>query len=339
MPKDESRFSLADTLRCVLPFAHKGLIADPARRRLLSLASQLPPLARGLLECRFDGQAPVDLSQSVLDTEEERSALLACFAQMRDGSCAWEQVLRFMDDWQGGPDTDRYAWFEYDLDEDTATPAPSVFLSVGARGGDHGWALGSLGPEAEAIVDRWLKRLPEGAQVDFIGAMLPRDPMRLRLNLSGLGADAAWTWLRANGCNLPEIARDAFTTLFEIGTPVLAVEILPDCLGPRIGIECRPTDAQSATAILALCQAHKLCPPEALEMLHGWRGTTSGLETQSGFPIHLILESLTREDAAPAILVRDINHIKVSLSEAGLEQAKVYLSFRYQHDESLSLPR
>ena len=334
MPKTTDRFSLADTLNSVLPFADVTLVPEAAQSRLRDLALHLPPIARGLLECRFDGRGPVDLSQGVMDTATERSQLANCFRRIADDTVAWRRAMRFMEAWQNGSDTERYAWFEFDLDGPSCSPAPSVFLSVGALGADHGWPLDSLGASTQAIVDSWFKRLPAEAQVDFIGVMLPRSPMALRLNLSNLGADVAWDWLRENGCHLPDASQAVFADFFDAGTPILAVEIDENGLGPRIGLECRPTNAERAARIISLCIEHDLCAATSADTLRSWRGVGSALNSGSEFPVHLILDSLMRDDQAPAVLLRDINHVKVSFSATGLEQAKVYLLFRHTHDKS-----
>ncbi len=326
-------FSLADSLDCILPFAPAELVPENTRNSLTRIASRLPPIARGLLECRFDGKSNVDLSVGVLDTEHERTLLRDCFTRLDDGSAAWQRVMAFMTRWEAGSegrDSERFVWFEFDLDDDAKVfAAPSVFLSVGKLATDHGWdsELGCLSANLPVMTDHWLARAPSQGCVDFIGVMVPRDCNRLRLNMSSLQADTAWTWLRENGARLRNSDQPLFKMLYEIGDPVLTVDADPDQLGSRIGLECRPTSSSAARSIFDMCVAQGLCDPRALDRALSWCGQASILDADQNFPLHLLLEGLSRPGCEPAVLLREINHVKITFSTSGLEPAKIYLSF------------
>lgn len=335
MSKDRNGriFSLADSLDCVLPFAPAELVPKAARDRLTKIAGHLPPIARGLLECRFDGQRNVDLSVGVLDARHERTLLRDRFLSLNDGSAAWQRIMSFMAQWMHqceGKDSERYAWFEFDLDDDANVfAAPSVFLSVGKLSGNHGWdaALAGLSETAPVLADRWLARAPALACVDFIGVMVPRESRNIRLNLSSLHADTAWTWLTENGAGLRSADWPVFQMLFEAGDPVLTVDAGPDRLGSRVGLECRPTSKTTARRIFDICVDKGLCDSGSLDRTLSWCGQSSILDNDQTFPIHLLLEGLSRPGGEPSILLREINHVKVTFSPTGLEGAKIYLSF------------
>lgn len=332
-------FSLADTLDCVLPFAPASLVPERTRGRLGKVAAGLPPIARGLLECRLPDPGQVDLSLGVLDCGREKTMLRERFRALDDGSSAWARVRAFAEHWLVAAvdaDRGRYAWFEFDVDDTVRDcPAPSVFLSVGELGAAHGWEeeLAILSPDAPAAAAAWLARLCSGARVEFFGIMVPRANDRVRLNLTFRASGLAWDWLAAHGARPDPDLRPIFDGLFRAGAPVITVDALPGgqsgALAPRIGLECRPTDAADARAIFEICRAQDLCDARALDDALAWTGATSALDGAAAYPAHLVLAELTGPGGGPGALLREINHVKITFGASGLEAAKIYLSFTH----------
>ena len=323
--------SLLDSLECALPYASENLVPHKARQRLEHLALALPPIVRGLLECRLVEAETVDLSIGVLDTVSDKTRLHDCFAKMNDSSPAWERIMAFMSEWEGQTDSSpssRFAWFEFDLDRHgSGYPAPSVFLSFGEPAAAATWnsALLQLSETAPERVAYWLSRLPSGAVVDFVGVMVPREQAPIRLNMSGLTSETAWRWLADNGVVLPDSFRDVFDMLYDISAPSLTVEAGETRLGPRVGLECRPSSVAAAEEVFDLCHALSLCSPNVMADAERWRGKSSAFGPAADLPMHMLLEAAVQPEAPPTVLLREVNHIKFTFTPSGVEEAKIYL--------------
>ncbi len=338
-----ARASFADSLDCVLPHAPVRLIPDAARAALRSVAAVLPPIARGLLECRLQAPELVDLSLGVLNTRRDKNLVAEYFRRIDDGSPVWTRAMAFVDRWLAERDDDpgsRYAWFEFDIAGPGPCPAPSVFVSV--RGGveGHRWdaALARLSPRAATESRLWSGRLPDGAQMEFIGVMTPRGSDAVRLNLGFPSAEAAWTWIDRHGAAPDPKLRPLFTDLFEAGSTILTVDAEDGRLGSRIGLECRPGDGAAAERILALCQSHGLCDDGAREAVSSWIGLSTVFDGARAYPAHLILEELAAPEKGPGALVRELNHVKISFAESTIEPAKLYLSFTHAFETPGTAP-
>ena len=326
--------SLADTLDCVLPHASARLIPETAGTALRSVAKALPPIARGLLECRLGAPGAVDLSIGALNTQRDKTLIADYFRQIDDGAPAWTRTMAFVDRWLAEEEDDpgsRYAWFEFDIPGPGPCPAPSIFVSVRGTGQDRCWddALARLTPRAVTESRLWPNRLPDGARLEFIGVMVPRGSEAIRLNLSFPSARAAWAWIDAYGAAPDPDARPLFTALFEAGSTIVTVDAEDGRLGPRIGLECRPGKSAEAERILALCQSHGLCDNSAREAVTSWTGLSTAFDQDHAYPAHLVLEELAAPEKRPGALVREVNHVKVSFTGAAVEPAKLYLSFTH----------
>ncbi len=326
--------SMADALDCVLPHAPARLIPEEAIAALRNVAAALPPIARGLLECRLQGPGLVDLSIGVLNTRRDKTLVAEYFRKIDDGSPAWAVAMAFVERWcaehEDAPGS-RYAWFEFDIEGAGSCPAPSIFVSVRGRGGDHLWddALALLTPGAVTESRLWSGRLPDGARVEFIGVMVPRGSEALRLNLSFPSAMTAWAWIDRYGAAPDKDLYPLFAELFEAGSTILTVDADNGKLGPRVGLECRPGEGAEAEHILALCQSHDLCDYGIREAVSSWTGLSTVFDPGHAYPVHLVLEELAAPEKGPGALVRELNHVKISFIGSVVEPVKLYLSFTH----------
>lgn len=334
------RFSLADTLS----FALKALppeLADPAGHDcLMKLAAKLPPIAHILLECRLGKPGPVDLSLCVANGEIDRSLLRHYLLQDSAANNRCQPLSNFLRWWcdANPPDSGlKSAWLEFDVDSktDTLTP-PAVFLSVNqtleplsATAIGAGEALEKLQTGGNDRLNHWLARLPAGAIPTFIGVMLSRSASALRLNLAGLTAESAWTWLTRYGALTDDANRELFLQVYKLaGKPILCVDI-DDQLGPRIGLECRPETQQNTQSMYNILAQHNVCGTAQFEAVQNWTGHDSPFDTHDEWPLHLVLESMIRTSAGASALVRQVNHVKIVFETTGITEAKIYLGLNH----------
>ena len=328
VPVSSLGFSLADSLDPMMRYLPDQLANAAARSRLSDVAQQLPPVHRALLECRFDAPEVVDLSLGVRNCPEETSRLMAALLRISGDSPAWRRVRAFLTDWIAEDGTEDHIWLEFDLDG-TGVPAPSVFVSTQSAGSPD--ALRHLSDNAIDTLEYWRARLPKEAALHFAGVMVPRGDPSLRLNLSGLSADAAWRWLSDHGGHLPPDARHGFDAVFAAGTVITMVEARFETLQPRVGLECRPHSDNDSVRLFDYCADNGLCPPQALDIAREWSGVSSPLIEPSGFPAALILDAIASGGAEPVSLLRHINHLKVSFDTNGATSAKLYLGYTHKN--------
>lgn len=327
----EAPFSLADSLSIVLPYLAPALADEMGRSDLLRHAASIPAIPFALLECRLAQPGPVDLSIGVADDERQKQRLERGLARLADGSRGWDEVMRFVTRWRAaepgtaGPQT---AWFEFDV-AGSGPSAPAVFLTLPCPDGDAGpvGAAAWLSAELPELVERWEATLPQGAGGLFAGTMPARATRTARLNVAGFSADAASAWLAAHGSR-PPTEPETFEMLFRLGGATILAVDLGDRLGPRFGIECKPTTEEAALQILDFLTRRGLCSGPAAQAVHTWRGCDSPLRAGS-WPVHLVLDALASGAAAPSLLVREINHLKIVWDEGVPSEAKIYLSFRH----------
>ena len=317
-------FSLAESLRPLLKYLPAEFANDLARDRLLTLAAALPSIHRVLLECRFNNPNVVDLSIGVLHEPQESRRVLHALTLLSNGSEAWGRVLTFLTRWIDMPATDpqSYVWLEFDLDQG-GLPAPSVFVST--KSGIPFDLLASLSDTAEHLARIWQPKIPADA-LDFVGVMVPRNDRSLRLNLSGLTARTAWDWLQEHA-DITDPAWGDFETTFSAGQTVLAVEATESRLRPRLGLECRPTDAAAEIALFNLCLGHGFCTEKSQKLARSWHGTLSAISNPGDFPASMVLETVFSAQEAASHLLRHINHLKVTFDRTGAKSAKLYLGY------------
>jgi hypothetical protein len=226
-------------------------------------------------------------------------------------------------------------WLEFDAGEPHEPLAPpSVFLPMTEAEHQSGASpelqrgLDLLRPRASELLNRWLRRLPNGAKATFAGVMLARNSNGLRLNVANLAPGDAYDWLRSFGSAKPEF-EEAFTEVFRLGgDPILTVDVDAK-VGPRVGVECQPTPERSSE-LLAILERRNICSREIERAAWAWQGQSNPLtEGAANWPLVLVLEALTQPETHLSFVVRYINHVKIVFDGTGLAEAKVYLALNH----------
>ncbi len=325
---------MLDVVSGALPAA---LVGEGALRALRALAGTVPCVARSFgFECRLGADdAAVDLGMAVTAEDGGREALggfagdpLLARAVARDER--WRRLSHLAARWRD-PTSPLHHWVPFvGLEFDAASaheaiPVPSVFVALDTPLADESAARpslaaareaaallrGGLSPALEAKLVEGFDRLPPGAHVLHLGAMLGRDQEGLRLSVA-IPGERVEAYLRSLG---GDGAAGAAALVLEalprrLSRAQVDFDFLP-AVGPRIGFGVRPeTPEPRAWAALvgelvALGCAHEAKARALLE----WPGASPA----------------TRGGARDWISIRrQLSHVKL-VSSAGLPlEAKAY---------------
>ena len=253
-------------------------MGEGALRALRALARAVPGVGRSFgFECRLgaDDDA-VDLGIAVTAEDGGRDVLgglagdpLLARAVARDER--WRRLSNLAARW-GDPRSALHGWvpfvgLEYDAGSAReAIPVPSVFVALDAPLADEtaqrpslaaareaaALLRGHLTPALEAKLVEGFEKLPPGAYVLHLGAMLGRDQEGLRLSVA-LPGEAVEGYLRSLGGGAAAgAAALAFALLPErLARAQVDFDLYP-AVGPRIGFGVRPeTSEPEAWAALA----------------------------------------------------------------------------------------
>ncbi|MER6916135.1 hypothetical protein ABT354_31065 [Streptomyces sp. NPDC000594] len=328
----------------VLPYLPEVLFSRSARRSALRVARLMDGATSRFfgLECALGGDPAGRLGflACVARTESAALARVPTPAGADPGAVrTWAALRRFAGEWDGPTGRSLAAelvnlWLEFDLHAATATRPPSVFL--GPRellGADRGPAVELLvtrlagltgtvpAPGAHRSLARCLARLPPGAGVFQAGLMRSRTPSPLRLCVTGLRPGHAVPYAVAAGW--PGDAGRAAGLLARVGSQVDRVDValdLADRVGPTLGLELsfvpkrRPAREPRWALLVDELVRTGLCERPVGDALLAYAGHAPAPAPSSGGP--------------PAVLLRGLNHVKLTLRADGTLSAKAYLSVR-----------
>jgi hypothetical protein len=315
-----------------------ALVSPAAWERLYGIPDVLPPAAKdAALELRLERDDPrVDFTVC-LDTEpSQRRWLVTALARsgVAAGSRRWERVLTFLRAWANVASSLHVAvhavWLEFDADGDGApepflifsldeerlyaggTATPDALLAPVRAGLER---LGGSDPRAMEAVTRCLRGLPRYAQLRHV-ALRPTavgDVVRLVLRMPWRRVPGA---LAALGWPGDAFALHALLERLCPDTPVhpINIDVTPDGLGPRVGIEFIHTGAPHASsrwrALFDALESLGACDPGRRAALATWGGGIVGPRVGPG----------------RLIVKRDLM-VKVVHGEGAPLRAKAYLAF------------
>lgn len=237
------------------------------------------------------------------------------------------------------------AWLEYDLAgvaPGDAAPVPSVFLGTDRlRGGMApapwlGRALATLrgaplDPAAEAVAWRFMAALPPQARVFQVGLMLSRPVEVARLCARGLPPEAIAPVLTAAGW-----AGDAEALAAQVAAVApladridLDVDVTPEGLGPKIGLEVATVDPARLPPLLDHLVEVGLLLPAKRDGLLGWAGLSHQRLARGDWPADL---GALADRAGPGhggAFARWVHHVKLVHQHGALTEAKGYLGARF----------
>jgi hypothetical protein len=352
-------YSLARTFDRIAPSVPAQLVSPAAFARARAVAAHLPAgLTNWLyLECRLAaGDSRVDLALRVDERGREILAQLNPAISLGEPILShpgWQGVLAFGGAW-AAPRSRLYdgverVWLEFDIEPaepgtGDAVPAPGVFLEFaprvyreGAVAEHHQLALASLvllsgrnvtDPVARNL-RRCLEQLPPGASLLYVGLLLSRGSTTARGCVTGLSDAQLPAYLEAIGWpgSPDDLARLLAPFSRALGGSERSVGILNFDVGetihPGLGLELvlsRPPQVRGEIAekeLLDLLVRRALCSPAKRDALLAWPGARR--------------ETLPHE-LWPSLLIRRVNHVKLSYEPGAPLTVKGYLCFYHEFD-------
>lgn len=279
-----------------------AIVAPAAWRQLEAISEPLPALAEeGALEVRLErGDPRVDFAVCV--RADRRRSLAGTVARSHAPRCSlgWRRVLAFAQAWASEASPLHAAvhavWLEFDaggrtepepfllfsLDEERlyagGTATPEALLAPLRTGIAR---LAGREPDVMAAVERCVRGLPRWAQLRHV-ALRPTpdgDVVRLvvrlpRRRLPGALVELGWRGDPAELQALLEVLRP------EALVHPVNLDVLPDGLGPRVGIEFvqlgAPRESPRWQALFDALEALGACAAERRAAIEGWGGELLG---------------------------------------------------------------
>jgi hypothetical protein len=339
--------TLADYVATLRPCVPRSLVSDQAMSAILELAATLPPCQLAGFECRLGRNQPIVDFQ--VQVPRWRFQLAGEFPQ----SPAWRCLRGFWEDWFDQSSTLHPAvsavGLEFDMERSTAA-GPAIFLALRNAAADPELLTAVIGRLADAAnlartqssLRSCVAALPDGAAIQFIGAMRSRAGGALRVNVSGVPAGQMPGYLIAAGWPHPVAPLEPILTALDSLTDDLALCLdITDHLLPRIGIECvlreQPSYESRWSQLLAYLTSVEACTIAKAGALLTWTGDV--LEPQAGgqWPANLYWGDHLLGARAVSTFYRYLSHTKVVYQPGHPIEAKAYLGFFHQWLDAASI--
>ena len=353
-------FSVDDYIEAVADDMPHELISPESLSRIRPIARLLPGAMTRFFgfECRL-GQdaAEADFlvcvhagegSREVLAGQEQHGKLNKAsrvdpvWRRARDFCAAWT------DSSSGLYEEVKNMWLEFDVGEcPMAIPTPSVFFGPhraptgdACEDGDHKWVTGKALPlllghalpdPVERRVADCIQRLPRGARVFQLGAMVGREPVFVRICVQGLTPESADAYLEAVGW--PGPTAEARTLMADLVGRVddVAVDFdVGEDVGPKLGLECsfagkpQPQDEPRWPVFLDHLVDGAMCTPQKRQGLLRYPGYAHAESDPDRWPEALLKASAFMSSMSLSMIVRGLHHIKIVYEPGSPLQAKAY---------------
>lgn len=341
-----SNATLFDSLGVLMPDLLPALMSESASARICLAAQQLPPITRGLLECRLAADSPqVDLQQNFHATDgepEQFQKYIEMRTTLTKARTAWIRLSNFIRRWVTETDWRDHIpeiWCEYDLAGSNNLAAPSVFIALPSNlAPAERWLFieevltillePSHWQRVKSVVNMCFQACAGDEWVAYLGLMLARPTKALRVNVkrltpATLGAYLERVnWTGAIDTTLSLAQRlwpylDRFTLALDVDTRVQ----------PQLGLECVSKDWPTFLNELV---RDELCAPAKREGALRWPGLTTPATTAAPWPAPLAARAVLRSPETFTTLAREISHVKLTLTPTAPTSAKIYLAFTHQ---------
>ncbi|WP_041596105.1 hypothetical protein [Halothece sp. PCC 7418] len=236
-------------------------------------------------------------------------------------------------------------WLEFDLPRKGQPDLlPSCFLGLSSLGSQvitkqYAWLTKTtlpllrgtpLSSQLEKQLLSCINALPKQGIVSFIGLMLARQWQTIRICLKGIAPSELINYLKkVQWSGSTTALQTALNSgLFLVDDITLTLEIGEMGVMPKIGFECyfnqQPKFESRWEQFLDYLVKTDLCLPEKQEALLSYPGY---LQQGSPWPGHWV--TLANFLGRDSILIRRINHIKLTFEQDRMLEAKAYPSVRY----------
>jgi hypothetical protein len=336
--------SLARVFDVIEPSLPESLFGDECRREMRLVADRLPMHLSNFwgFECRLGEPEPV--SDILFEIKKETSALLAGESPSSlDGLCeaypAWKKFRAFAGRWTdpGHPWNDdiRNLWLEMDLagaDAEGVLRRPNIFFGPYDKTPKE--RVLSLIEELMLMFERpacslreFFDCLPEESKIFQIGFMLSRADdagLRLCVDKTELEPEKIPAWLARLRPAMSAAEAESLKEVFEAVVPLcrsvnFGFDMTEEGVGGDFGMECYEDwfeeDPAQWRPLLDKLIRDGLCLPKKARGAADYAGITTS-------PLH------SRVDGGILYLntYRKIHHLKMTLSNGMLTQAKAYFS-------------
>lgn len=343
---------LYDSFRVARPHISSILVPPEAIARIERLCRLLAPIHCGGFECRLNEVETVDFQQRILVKGDEPFVLAKHIGSSElEGDAAWQRLGRFCRDLTEPSSWLHHAlstiWLEFDMNEENATPAPSVFITLDEREVESitnesladlidftaTRLTGQATPKStQSSLVASLDAMPAGVFVHHVGLMLSRRAEVLRLVIRGFSPSALEAYMehirwRGDGDRFHEFLdrlphfMDQLVLSLDVGDrifPTLGLEYFP---GTHPDLEPRWSALFDFLVTEGWCQADKA------DALLGWPGHTTPAESDVPWPSHLLFDSLLAPSDLLSVLGRRLSHVKVVHAPTEPTLTKAYWGF------------
>jgi hypothetical protein len=346
---------MAGVVQVLLRQLPPALLAPEVGATLLSSARLLAPIRQGGFECRLSGQdTRVDVQQCIQKRDGQQETLRTYLAMEGARSPSWRRLSSLVNAWagEGSPLSAGVEEIWIELDNNGRQRDPVVFVGLAPTlHGEEAYTVAThaltflFTQEGERSVLPALRRCfeacPAGARVGHIGVMLGRGVEALRVNVKGLFPHGTLPYLDRVGWDGPlqtfRYLHEELAVVAERAT--LCLDVNGD-VQPTLALECSVASPNGQRlwwdALLNFLMEIGLCTPAKRAAVLRWPGSTAAFQSDTGWPVDLIADSLLRGPNELGLMRRAISHIKVTVQTATRVEAKAYLWFNH---EWMSLPQ
>ena len=307
---------------------------------ILALAGSLPPCPLAGFECRLGR------NQSIVDFQVQVPRRSFHLSGELPQSPAWRSLQPYWEEWLDESSTLHRSvsatGLEFDMERSTAM-GPAVFVALRNIGADPDLLAGVAArladsasvAQADSSLRACVEALPDGASIQFIGAMRSRAGSALRVNVSGLTAGRIARYLMAAGWPHPVAPlQPIVTVLGDLADDFALCLDITDRLLPRIGIECilreQPLHESRWRQLVAYLSDLDACTMEKGRALLTWTGDILEPQARGLWPANLFWGDRLLGARAVSTFYRYLSHIKVIYQPGRPIEAKAYLGFFHQ---------
>ncbi len=300
--QDSEGEGLENFLRLAGPALSPPLFSSPSVLRLSQLARRLSiPISMAFFECRLASDDPiVDVSLEL--ARVEGSYLRA----LRHAPAEWTGLHRLAQ--QADEQRLKIATLGLEFDAETVLQSPlypAVFVGCEpnmSRSSAEAVTQAldpTLWQQCAGAVDEFYARLPQGAEVLFLGLFPGRGLDAVRLNVKYPEHEAKVEHLRRLFPATHSDYSPALQLTAEATLQIATFDIYPTGVGDRVGFEVEGE---------LLGQLSELCCPQKIGQLESWPGTLLEAEDPMPWPVGLRSRGELR-----SAMIRSIGHLKVTI--------------------------
>ena len=335
--------SMAEYIKMLIPHLHADLVSAKALSNLQTLAQNLPPCSKTMLEFRLAGEpSQIDLSIFFFDC----SSLNLSDKFLVDP--VWRGLNYLSQEWVDPTSllhqNIEYIALEFDLDKPpNQLQIPCIFLAFNRGSANNAKTVidmvsklpyYSASSKLNSNIQNCVDCLPKGAKIGFVGAMLSRPQKGLRVIVGGLPPDGFSDYLKQIGWSQ---ATNTISTLVETLSSLvdeirfLSFDIVGDIISPRVGLEFffqnQPNCEPRWQVFLNCLVKMGLCSSRKKDAFLKLPGVSNKADNSKLWPESISWVDRLLGYQAVSVFWRTINHVKIVYCPSQPLEAKGYICF------------